>query len=96
MHAEGGAGLINIAGTFRTGCGGLRPQDLRPDYGREENLLTLRVIDSREDLACLYMEEMLRYRAVLRHLAPGTYRLRIIHVWNTGTRTVFDRDVRVQ
>ncbi len=75
-RAEGAAGGITVQGTMRT------PDPCRRLSGRVEAAgggVTLRVEAAREGDMCTQVIAAFAYEAAVTGLAPGTYRLRVVH-----------------
>ncbi len=74
-------------------------QELSADLQGRGSGLTLRVAIARNSPACVAALGHFEYDAVIGELAPGTYRLRVVHTYpETGwpTVTALDRTVQVQ
>ncbi|MEW5928028.1 MAG: hypothetical protein AB1941_11125 [Gemmatimonadota bacterium] len=95
-RAEGGAGSVAVRGRMET------PDPCRRLAGSVEaagNRLTLRVDAVREGEMCAQVIAAFAYEAAVIGLAPGTYRLRVVHAYpGTGwdPRTALEQDVTVR
>jgi len=96
VRAEGAAGGITVRGTMRT------PDPCRRLSGSVQaagDRLTLRVEAAREGDMCAQVIAAFAYDAAVTGLAPGTYRLRVVHA-HPGTgweeQTALEQTVTVR
>jgi hypothetical protein len=96
VEARGEAGRIVVSARLSAPdpC-----QQLNGELERSGSELKLRVTITRVGEACIQPIGTFGYQAVIRDLAPGGYRLRVIHTYpNTGwpTVTALDQTVEVR
>lgn len=96
LRAEGGAGRIVVHGILQT------PDPCRQVTGTVEAAggdVTLRVDAARQGEACIQVISAFAYDATVMGIAPGTYRLRVVHAYpGTGweTETALEQTVTVR
>ncbi len=96
VRAEAAAGGITVRGRMETPDPCRRLSGAVEAAGRE---VTLRVEAAREGEACIQVIAAFAYDAAVTGLAPGTYRLRVVHAYpGTGwePRTALEQSVTVR